>query len=242
VAARFFRSGAQNREDAIDETASGVRPLSTCVSLAYGTPIFLWSGDFKSADGYVDRLIEYAGRHSLEPYRAAGLGLKGALAIARDELETGLGLLRNALEILTVKKLYLWDGEFTGALADALRKIGRVEEALIVIDRAIARATDCGTTFWMAELLRTKAQVLVGMPRHGRVAAMNCLTEALAIARSQSALALELRSTMASAHLLATDERCDQGRQDLARVYDRFSEGFESADLRMARQLMDGFA
>jgi predicted ATPase/DNA-binding winged helix-turn-helix (wHTH) protein len=229
-------------KNAIDETASGVRPLSTCVSLAYGTPIFLWSGDFKSADDYVERLIEHAGRHSFEPYRAVGLGLKGALAIARDEPEIGVDLLRNALEILTVKKLHLWLGEFTGALAEGLRKTGQMGKALLAIDRAIARATDCGTTFWMAELLRIKAQVLAAMPQHGRLAAMNCLTEALAVARTQSALALELRSTMASAHLLAEEERFDQGRDYIACLYDRFSEGFETADLRMARQIMEDLA
>jgi predicted ATPase/DNA-binding winged helix-turn-helix (wHTH) protein len=229
-------------KSAIDETASGVRPLSTCVSLAYGTPIFLWSGDFKSADDYIERLIEYAGRHSLEPYRAAGLGLKGTLAIARDKPDIGVDLLRHALEILTVKKLHLWLGEFTGALAEGLRKTGQVEEALIAIDRAIARATDCGTTFWMAELLRIKAQVLAGMPQHGRIAAISCLTEALAVARAQSALALELRLTMASANLLTEEERRDQGHRDIARIYDRFSEGFETADLRMARQIMEDLA
>jgi predicted ATPase/DNA-binding winged helix-turn-helix (wHTH) protein len=234
----FSDQARRMARNAIDETASGIRPLSTCVSLAYGTSIFLWSGDFKSADDYAERLIEHAGRHSLEPYRAAGLGLKGTLAIAGDKPEIGIDLLRDALEILTAKKLHLWLGEFTGALAEGLRITGHVEEALIAIDRAITRATDCGTTFWMAELLRIKARVLAAMPRHGQTAAMNCLTEALAIARAQSALALELRLTMALADLLAESER-EQGRHDIARVYDRFSEGLETADLRTARQLMN---
>jgi predicted ATPase len=229
-------------KSAVNEAVSGVRPLSICVSLAYGSPVFLWSGDFRSAEGYAERLIEYAGRHSLEPYRAAGLGLKGTLAIERDELKTGIDLLRDAVEILTVKKLHLWLGEFTGALAEGLRKIGQVEEARLAIERAIARATDCGTTFWMAELLRIKAQVLAAVPQYGQVAAMNCLNEALAITRSQSALALELRSTIALARLLTEGGQRDQARHDLARVYGRFTEGFETADLRVARQLMGDLA
>jgi predicted ATPase/DNA-binding winged helix-turn-helix (wHTH) protein len=229
-------------KSAIDEAVSGVRPLSICVSLAYGSPVFLWSGDFRSAEGYVERLIEYAGRHSLEPYRAAGLGLKGALAIARDELKTGIDLLRDALEVLTAKKLNLWLAEFMGALAEGLRKTGQAEEALLTIDRAIARATDCGTTFCIAELLGIKAQVLAAMPQHGRRSAMNCLTEALAVARAQSALALELRSTIALARMLAEGGQRDQARHDLALVYGRFTEGFETADLRIARQLMEELA
>ncbi len=227
---------------AIDEAVSGVHPISKCVSLAYGSPVFLWSGDLRSVENYTARLIEYAGRHSIEPYRAVGLGLKGAVAIGRDELESGIDLLRGALEILTTLRLNIFVTEFMGALADGLRKHGQVEEALLTIDRAIGRATDCGSTFDMAELLRVKAQILTAIPQYGRDSAMNCLTEALAVAKAQSALALELRSTIDLAHLLAEGGQRDQARHDLALIYGRFTEGFETADLRAARQLMEELA
>jgi predicted ATPase/DNA-binding winged helix-turn-helix (wHTH) protein len=223
---------------AIDEAVSGVHPISTCVSLAYGSPVFLWSGDLRSVENYTARLIEYAGRHSIEPYRAVGLGLNGAVAIARDELETGIDLLRAALEILTTLRLNIFVTEFMGALAEGLRKHGQVEEALLTINQAIGRATDCGSTFDMAELLRIKAQILAAIPQYGWDSAINCLTEALAVAKAQSALALELRSTIALASLLAEGGQRDQARHHLARVYGRFTEGFETADLRAARQLM----
>jgi predicted ATPase len=195
-----------------------------------------------ATDEYVERLIEYAGRHSLEPYRAAGLGLKGAVAIVREDLETGIDLLRGALETLTTLKLNLLLTDFMGALAGGLRKRGQLEEAILTINQAIERATDCGPTYDMAELLRIKAEILAAMPQYGRDAAMNCLTEALAVARAQSALALELRSTITRARLLAEGGQRDQARRDLALVYDRFTEGFETADLRIARQLMEVLA
>ena len=229
-------------KSAVEEAASGVRSLSICVSLTYGSPVFLWSGDLHATDEYVERLIEYAGRHSLEPYRAAGLGLKGAVAIVREDLETGIDLLRGALETLTTLKLNLLLTDFMGALAGGLRKRGQLEEAILTINQAIERATDCGPTYDMAELLRIKAEILAAMPQYGRDAAMNCLTEALAVARAQSALALELRSTITRARLLAEGGQRDQARRDLALVYDRFTEGFETADLRIARQLMGDMA
>jgi predicted ATPase/DNA-binding winged helix-turn-helix (wHTH) protein len=227
---------------AIDEAVSGVHAISVCVSLAYGSSVFLWSGDLHAIDDYVERLIEYAGRHSLEPYRAVGLGLKGALAIARDELETGIELLRSALETLTTLRLNIFVTEFMGALADGLRKHGQVEEAILTINQAIGRATDRGSTYDTAELLRIKAQILAAMPQYSRDSAINCLAEALAVAKAQSALALELKSTIALAQLLAEGEQRDQARHDLALVYGRFTEGFETADLRTARQLMEDLA
>src|SRR5437899_7836293 len=128
----------------------------------------LWSGDLHATDDYVERLIEYAGRHSLEPYRAAGLGLKGAVAIVRDELEIGIELLRGAVETLTALKLNLLLTDFMGALAGGLRKRGQLEEALLTINQAIGRATDRGSTYDKAELLRIKAQILAAMPQYGR--------------------------------------------------------------------------
>ena len=123
-------------------------------------------------------------------------------------------------------------------IAGGLRKRGQLEEALLTINQAIDRATDRGSTYDMAELLRIKAQILAAMPQYGRESAMNCLTEALAIAKAQSALALELRSTIDQARLLAEGGQRDQARHDLALVYGRFTEGFETADLRIARQLV----
>jgi predicted ATPase/DNA-binding winged helix-turn-helix (wHTH) protein len=225
--------------NAVDGAVSRDNPLSICVALAYGSPVFLWSGDYQTAGDYVERLIEYAKRHSIEPYRAAGLGLNGALAIARDEVGPGVDLLRNALEILSAKKLNILLTLFAGALADGLRMSGQVEEALLTVNGAIARATDCGSTYDMPELLRTKAQILAAMPRHGPVSAVDCLTEAIEVARAQSALALELRSTMTLACLLSESGQRDQARHQLALVYDRFTEGFQTADLKMARTLLE---
>jgi predicted ATPase len=219
---------------AIDEAASR-DPLTVCVALSSGVPVFLWSGDFRTAGDHANRLIEYAGRHSIEPYRATGIGLKGMLAIARDDVETGVDLLRTALAILSAKNLTYYLTLFAGTLADGLRMTGQVEEALLTVNGAIARAADCGSTYDMPELLRIKAQIFADMPRYGPASAMSCVTEAIEIARVQSALALELRSTMTLARMLSEGGQRDQARHQLGLVYDRFTEGFQTADLRLAR-------
>jgi predicted ATPase/DNA-binding winged helix-turn-helix (wHTH) protein len=227
---------------AIEDTASGVLPLSTGIALVYGSPVFLWSGDLDATDDYIERLIDFAGRHSLEQDRAIGLGLKGVVAIVRDDLETGIELLRGVLETQAALKLSNGPTDFMGVLASGLRKRGQLEEALLTINQAIGRATDHGPTYDLAELLRIKAEIFGTMPQYGRDLAMNCLTEALVLAKAQSALALELRSTITQAGFLAQAGQRDQARHDLALVYGRFTEGFETADLRIARQLLEDLA
>ena len=161
----------------------------------------------------------------------------GELAIARDEPEAGLDLLRSALETLRAQQYNLLVTGFVGALAEGLRKTGQFKEALFTINGAIARATNSGVEINLSELLRIKSQILVA--QHDRESAMNCLTEALTVAREQSALALELRTTMVLARLLSEDGQRDQARHTLTLVYGRFTDGFETADLKLARALLE---
>ena len=224
-------------QKAIGDAASRSHPFSICFSLGYASMLLLWAGDFPGVSDLIEQLIVHARRYSIAPYRAFGIALKGELAIARDEPEAGLDLLRSALETLRAQEFDLLIPGFIGVLAEGLRKTGQLEEALFTINGAIARATNSGVEMDLPELLRIKSQVLAA--RHDRESAVNCLTEALTVARAQSALAWELRSTMALARMLSEDGQRDQARHTLALVYDRFTEGFETADLRLARALLE---
>jgi tetratricopeptide (TPR) repeat protein len=224
-------------QKAIDGAASRDHPVPICVSLVYASTLLLWTGDLPRASDLFERLIAHAGRYSLAPYRAVGIALKGELAIARDEPEAGLDLLRSALATLRAQQFNVLIPSFIGALAEGLRKAGQFEEALFTINGAIARATDSGVEFYLSELLRIKSQILAA--QHDREAAMNCLTEALTVARAQSALAWELRSTMVLARMLCEGGQRDHARHTLALVYDRFTEGFETADLKLAGALLE---
>jgi predicted ATPase len=212
------------------------------MSLIYCSAVFLWTGDVRTAEELIERAIACAERHSLAPYRAFGVGLKGELSVARGEPEVGLRLLRDTLENLHAEQHNILFTVFASALAEGLRKVGRSEEALSTINAAIAHATNSGTVWQMAELLRFKAQILAYRPRHDQASAIKYLIKALEVAREQSALAFELRSAIDLARLLAESGQRDQARQVLALVYDRFTEGFETSDLRIARQVLEDLA
>jgi predicted ATPase/DNA-binding winged helix-turn-helix (wHTH) protein len=221
---------------AIGEAASRGHPLSVSFSLAYASMLLLWTGDLPGASDLIEQLNVHARRYSIAPYRAFGTALKGELAVAREEPEAGLDLLRSALETLRAQEFNLLIPGFIGVLAEGLRKSGQFEEALVTVNGGIARATNSGVELELSELLRIKSQILAA--RHNRESARNCLTEAIAVARAQSALAWELRLAMSLARMLCEGER-EQARDRLASVYDRFTEGFETVDLKLARTLLD---
>jgi predicted ATPase/DNA-binding winged helix-turn-helix (wHTH) protein len=224
-------------QKAKDEAASGDHPVPICISLLFASMVSLWTGDLPAANDLIEQLIVCAGRYSLEPHRALGLALEGELAVARNQPEAGLDLLRSALGTLRSQQFNLLIPGFIGALAEGLRKTGQFEEALFTINGAIARATNSGVEFYLPELLRIKSQILAA--QNDRESAVNCLAQALAVARTQSALAWELRSTMVLARLLCEGGERDQARDTLASVYERFTEGFETADLKSARTLLE---
>jgi predicted ATPase/DNA-binding winged helix-turn-helix (wHTH) protein len=232
----FSDQAVRTAQKAIDEAVSREHPVTICVTLIYTSSLFLWTGDLSRARSLIEQLIAYTGRYSLATSRAAGLALKGKLAIACDEAENGIALLRNVLKFMH-EYYQLLVPTFTGALAEGLRKTGQLEEALSTIDDAITRATDSGVKIELSELLRIKS--LIFAAKNDRDSAIHCLTEAIKVARAQSALAFELRSTMDLARLLSEAGQRDQARHNLALVYDRFTEGFQTADLKAARALLE---
>ena len=66
-----------------------------------------------------------------------------------------------------------------------------------------------------------------------------CFNTAIEIARRQSARSQELRATTSLARLLAKQGRRDEARAMLADIYGWFTEGFDTADLKDAKALLD---
>ncbi len=224
-------------QKAIDELSRGRNhPVSVCTSLLYGASVILWTGNFSKVWELVEQLIEYAERHALRPYRAGGLGLKGELQVASGEAQAGIESLREALEIMDAEQYNVVRAAAMGALAEGLRKIGQLEEALFTVDGAIAAATHSGAEFDLPELLRIKGEVLA--VRKDRESAKTCLRTSIAKAQAQQALSLQLRSAMTLARLLREDGESVEARQCVADVYDRFTEGFDTLDLKLAHAMI----
>jgi predicted ATPase len=118
------------------------------------------------------------------------------------------------------------------------RRCGKFDEALQTIDVSIALAERNGDLFMMPELLRIKADILARAPRSHLIQAEKYFLKSLQLAASQAALAWELRTTISLARFWLRQGRIQGARDKLALVIDRFSEGFERADLKAARLLL----
>jgi predicted ATPase len=126
-------------------------------------------------------------------------------------------------------------------LAEVYGRTGQTEAGLRLLDEALAVMDSTGERWWEAEVHRLKGEFLWSAACGVRSAALMaeaCLQQALAVARSQQARSLELRAAMSLSRLWQQHGKRDDARQLLATVYDWFSEGFDTADLREAKALL----
>jgi predicted ATPase len=88
-------------------------------------------------------------------------------------------------------------------------------------------------------LHRVKGEVLLLQNPSDVAEAERCFRTAIEIARRQSARSSELRCTTGLARLLRETNRRDEARAMLADIYDWFTEGFDTADLKEAKALLE---
>ena len=118
---------------------------------------------------------------------------------------------------------------------------GQIAQALVTIDEALARSERNEERWCLAELLRIKGElVLLEGAAKAAVAAEDHFLQALDWAHWQGALSWELRAATSLARLRHQQDRTAEARGFLAPVYDRFTEGFETADLKAAKALLTG--
>ena len=171
-------------------------------------------------------------------FHEIGLWAKGEQGWAMAQLggvDEGLRLARDALAacremgstpLLSVGLTCLAEVQaLKGALGDAMRNL---EEALTVVpDEAC----------WRPEALRLRGEVRRRQDQ-SKLAEAD-FHEAIVLAQDKSARGWELRAALSLARLWRAEGRLTQARALLAPVYDWFSEGFETTDLKEAKALID---
>jgi predicted ATPase/DNA-binding winged helix-turn-helix (wHTH) protein len=222
----------------LEEVQTVDHPVTRCVSLIWGIPIFLWNGDFGSAEHYIDTVIKQTDKYSLAPYHAAGHALRGELMVRRGQAGSGVSIIRDSLETLHELRYELSTIALTAAIAEGLATLGQFGAAMMTIDEIISLAELNAPQFAMPELLRIKGNILVSTPGSDPSKAEEYLQNSLGLAGRQGALALELRAATSLASLLGRQGRPEEGGKLIAPIYDRFTEGFDNSDLRAAARLM----
>ena len=240
----FTERALKEAHASLEQLHGADHQLLLCRTLYYGIcRIAPMIGELATADREITRLIDVATGLNAHFWETAGRFLKGKLLVERGEFAQGLLILRDAFETCSQTGWRLSYPEFKGALALACAGLGRLDEALGALEDAVASAGEGenGQVWYVPELLRIKGEVLLLQAPDGTgQAAEDCFIQADQMAREQDALFWELRIALSLARLRVSRNRHYEARALLASVYDRFTDGFMTADLEDARAMLEG--
>lgn len=224
----------------VDEAMTVGHAMSLALTLAQGAcPVSLLCGDLAAAERFIDLLLRHTVEHALQRWHDWAICFSAMLLIAQGKVEEGLDNLRRTLDGLPEGAFFAHYAGIRATLAEALGHVGSIASGHEAIDEALTRSERHGERWYVAEFLRVKGELLrrEGTPG-GRVGAEEQFRRSLECAREQQALSWELRTSTSFARLYQDQGQITAARNILGAVYSRFTEGFETADLRAANALL----
>ena len=207
-------------------------PISIVMACYQAAVVAFWLGDWSWAKEVAARLKKTAIENTVEPFSDIADCFEADILLRTGDERGSLHGLEASFERV---RLSDYDPAFHAiGLIEALTHAGRHVEAKHHIDQRVDQMRQNGVLLFLPEYLRLEAGVLAASAEAG---AEQAYLRAIDLARTQSALAWELRATLGLARFYR-DQDPERAKQVLVAVYDRFSEGFETADLKAANRLI----
>jgi DNA-binding SARP family transcriptional activator/predicted ATPase len=230
----------------LDESAASLElareldhPTSIIVALMWACVFRDLRREVHAVGEHARALIALSAEHEASQWLAAGTIFD---AFVRAELgggEVAITQVRRGLAAYASTGAHLFVPYFLSLLARACLKSGEPHEGLRVIGEAVERACTTGERVWEAELIRLQGELRLAASPHDVAGALNCFRRAIEIARRQAARSWELRAALSLGRLLVAAGQRDEARRTIAGVYDWFTEGFDTPDLRDAKTFLE---
>lgn len=222
----------------IEEARRLQNPQSLCSALAFGgCALALQAGDLDMAERSAAELVGTAQRYALEDFHAWGKAAQEVISLGRGHGNPGPAQFRLAVRRWRASgwHILLSSSDLAAALAEAKDR----DEISAIIDEELERAERDQAPSMIAELLRVRGELLLLQDSPDTELARVCFMRSLECAHSQGALSWELRTALSLALLERSQGRTSEAHQLLQGVYDRFTEGFDTSDLKRAKRLLD---
>jgi class 3 adenylate cyclase/predicted ATPase len=187
----------------------------------------------------VEDLVVLAERHAFALWRGAGKIVRGCAISVSSRSDAGIKEYREGFDLCAATGSQFVGTIFLGWGAEAFTAAGKSGSALRALDMGFAVAEQNGERFWVAELHRQKGELFLAMEDHSESEAEQEFQQALEIAREQAAKSLELRASTSLARLWGMQGKKDEARALLAPIYEWFTEGFDTQDLKDAKALLE---
>jgi class 3 adenylate cyclase/predicted ATPase len=228
-------------QDALTRAQQLAHPFMLVHTLDFAAWLHLYRREGQLTREQAEADIALATEHKIAFFLAHGTIFRGWALVEQGRGTEGIAQIRQGLAAYRATGAECERPYLLALQAEAYGKVGQPEEGMLVLEEALADVRR-GWRCCEAELYRLKGELLLEVSAEGKAEAEACFHKALDIARHQQARSLELRAAVSLSRLWQGQGKRAAAHQLLLAIYDWFSEGFETTDLREARVLLEALA
>ena len=230
-------------EEALSLAHTLNNPFVLAFSLSWKTVTHMMQRDYPQALSVGQKAVAHAQQHGYQQWETESQLLRGAIQrIQENPSEDQINYTLNA-PFRQWKDSHPLLPSTIALMIEAMWKSGQYKEGLAMVTEALNGIGDEGMTWYEAEWVRLQGELLLVLGEPDTVQAAQeaeaCFQEAIKIANKQEAKSLELRAVMSLSRLWQQQGKGSQAHPLLKKVYDWFTEGFNTKDLQEAKSLLD---
>jgi predicted ATPase len=196
-------------------------------------------GHYATADALLDELVALADEKGSLFWKAFGRLAQGSILALTGKASEAVKMITSGLSEFRSTGSTLLVPTHLSYLARAYGELDQFDDAWRCTDEAIAAVEKTRERWAEADLHRVAGELALMSRQPNEAKAEACFDRALAIARAQQAKSWELRAAMSMARLWLAQGKQKEARQLLAPIYGWFTEGFDTLDLKKAKEMLD---
>jgi len=213
-------------------------PFSLSYFLYFGAYILGELGKLKDALKMFDECVQLTGEKGLYHFFTPSSFYQNWLQFNIDPNLIWAEKMEKSLKAMRDDNLFAHTPHFQGLIASAYLELGKTDAALQAVDKALEYTEERGEVWSLSKILRMKGDIVLANSTDPEEAD-GWYQKALDTAQKQGASLMALRAATKRAELHSGRETSDQSIQQLRMIYDRFTEGHHTPDLKKAARLLD---
>jgi len=233
---------ARNTDEAVTIAQTMSHPFSQAWALSWAAALRQLRREVGRVRGLADADLALSTEQVIPFFAAHAMVLRGWAFVEEGQSEEGIARLVEGIAAYRATGAEIEMSHWLALLAEAYGKAGQIAGGLRTVAEALALIERTDIRHYEAELNRIEGELRRRLDAADAQQSEACFRRAIDIARAQQAKSLELRAARSLARLWGEQGRRVEARDLLAPVYGWFTEGFDTADLKEAKTLLDELA
>jgi predicted ATPase len=234
--------GLAQSHEAVTLAQYVAHPYSLSFALSRAGWFHQFRREGQTAQERADATIVLATEQEFPLWMAFGVLMRGWALAQQGQAKEGIEQITRGLTAYRATGAVVFQPYFLALLAEVHSMRGQPEAGLRVLTEALALADTTGERWYESEIYRLKGEILLQQNSDNQAEAQNCFHHAISIAQNQQAKSFELRTATSLARLWQQQGKRQEAHDLLAPVYNWFTEGFDTADLKDAKALLEELA